>query len=176
MSSIISSLGRPALVLCAGSLLLGCGGDKVGSNDLLKFNDKVGGGLGQIAASPSPKVAQGGTASAPVQNTATNHPQPVQSKPPPPPTTNKFNIDINPDTGTSESQFNPTPAAVRVGTVVVWHNKDSVARSVVADKGAFNSGSIPPGGSYSYTAGTAGTYDYSDGTRPYAVGQLQVKA
>jgi hypothetical protein len=49
-----------------------------------------------------------------------------------------------------------------------------VPRSVEDSAGAFRSPTIPPGGSWDYKANTAGTYNYSDGTRPYAVGQLVV--
>jgi hypothetical protein len=33
---------------------------------------------------------------------------------------------------------------------------------------------IPPGGTFDFKATTAGSYNYHDGTRPYAVAQLQV--
>lgn len=76
---------------------------------------------------------------------------------------------------TSGGQFSPRLAVVRKGTVVRWTNTDTVARSVEADEGRFKSPSIPPGGSYDYVADTPGDFNYHDGTRPYAVGTLQVK-
>jgi plastocyanin len=75
---------------------------------------------------------------------------------------------------TQGSQFEPRLGQVRTGTTVKWVNVDSQARSVEADNGAFRSPSIPPGGSYELRAPAPGTYNYHDGTRPYAVAQLQV--
>jgi plastocyanin len=82
-------------------------------------------------------------------------------------------ISINSDT-TTGGQFQPRVAQVPSGAVVRFVNKDSVERSVVADSGAFESGAIAPGATWDWTAGGAGTYNYSDGTRPYAVGSIEV--
>ena len=71
-------------------------------------------------------------------------------------------------------QFDPAVGQVRSGSTVRWTNTDSVARSVESDSGAFVSPSIPPGGHFDLKAPAPGTYNYHDGTRPYAVGQLQV--
>ena len=60
---------------------------------------------------------------------------------------------------------------------VVFVNTDSVARSVVSEQGApqsFNSGPIQPGKSWSFTFTKAGNYQFADGTRPYATGEVQV--
>ena len=84
-----------------------------------------------------------------------------------------FVIKIQSDTA-SGGQFLPRLATVRPGTIVRWTNTDSVARSVQADEGQFESPPIPPGGAYDYKADAAGSYNYHDGTRPYAVGTLQV--
>jgi plastocyanin len=98
---------------------------------------------------------------------------------PPPTATPKpaaqFEVTIAGD-NTGQPQFNPSPVRVYTGTIVVFTNTDTVTRSVVADHGAFSSGPIPPGKSWNYTAATAGTFDYHDGTRPYAVGTVQVVA
>ena len=73
-----------------------------------------------------------------------------------------------------KNQFEPRQVGVARGSTVRFQNFDSVARSVEDSGGAFRSPTIPPGGSWDYKANTAGTYNYSDGTRPYAVGQLVV--
>lgn len=84
-------------------------------------------------------------------------------------------IAVNGDSG-SATQFEPSDARVYVGSLVEWVNNDSVARSVIADNGAFDSGEIPPGGTFRYSATAAGQIAYTDGTRPYAVGTLEVIA
>ncbi|HUR78262.1 MAG TPA: hypothetical protein VMZ22_09970 [Acidimicrobiales bacterium] len=71
-------------------------------------------------------------------------------------------------------QFDPAVGSVRVGSVVRFINTDSAPHSVEADDGSFASPIIPPGGHWDYKTRTAGSFNYHDGTRPYAVGQLQV--
>lgn len=85
-----------------------------------------------------------------------------------------FPIEINGD-NSNKPQFDPPSAAVAVGTVVRFINNDTEDRSVVAQSGAFRSPVIPPGGSWSYKATQPGEYNYQDGTRPYAVGRLEVR-
>lgn len=72
--------------------------------------------------------------------------------------------------------FDPPDAAVYVGTPVVFTNYDTTARSVVAEGGAFKSPLIAPGASWTWVPRVAGTYNYQDGTRPYANGTIQVYA
>jgi plastocyanin len=93
-----------------------------------------------------------------------------------PPTTQAiptFEIAINGDSG-STSQFDPSSVRVYKGTIIRWTNKDKVARSIEADAGAFSSGPIQPGASYTYKTTTPGSFNYHDGTRPYAVASLEV--
>lgn len=65
-----------------------------------------------------------------------------------------------PSTGNSVSimnfTFSPTTLTVKTGTKVTWTNKDTVTD----DKGAFNSGLLTPGNSFSFTFTQAGTYSY----------------
>jgi plastocyanin len=82
-------------------------------------------------------------------------------------------ITINSDNST-QTQFSPSSLTVYVGTPVHWQNHDTKVRSVVADDGSFRSPDIPPGGEWVYVANTPGTFNYQDGTRPYAVGSLTV--
>ena len=85
-----------------------------------------------------------------------------------------FEIGIHGD-NSGTSQFAPSAVAVGKGVTVRWTNRDSVARSVEADNGAFNSGPIPPGGTFLWKADKAGAFNYTDGTRPYAVGRIEVR-
>ena len=54
--------------------------------------------------------------------------------------------------------FMPSPAIITFGMTVTWHNDDSVTHTVTSDTaGVFDSGNIPPGGTFSHTfVGPAG--------------------
>lgn len=82
-------------------------------------------------------------------------------------------IGIYSDTS-GKNQFEPRQAGVQRGATVRWQNFDDKPRSVEESVGAFKSPLIPPGGTWDYKANTPGKFNYSDGTRPYAVGELNV--
>jgi plastocyanin len=84
-------------------------------------------------------------------------------------------ITINSDNA-SFTQFSPARVSVYVGTPVHWQNHDTKPRSVVDSNGAFRSPLIPSGGEWVYSPAAAGDFNYVDGTRPYAVGELLVLA
>ncbi|MHB8507252.1 MAG: cupredoxin domain-containing protein [Candidatus Dormibacteria bacterium] len=171
---------RPvAVLMLISALVAGCGGTSYGNDKNfkdLKGNRSALGG----ETSPSPSTA----AAAPTQTAApTQHPTvapvvaPTKSTAPTPPKpqAQHFAIAVNGD-NSGQPQFSPPAARVYVGTILVFTNKDSVPRSVVSDNDTFNSGSIAPGASWNYTASTVGTFNYHDGTRPYAVAYFQVVA
>ena len=57
--------------------------------------------------------------------------------------------------------YSPASKTVAKGTVVKWVNNDAYAHTVTSDDGStFNSGNIAGGNSWSYTANTAGTFNY----------------
>jgi plastocyanin len=70
--------------------------------------------------------------------------------------------------------LDPQIQTAYAGSIIRWINRDSVERSVRADSGQFASPPIKPGGSWDYTAGTVGSFTYSDDTRPYVKGELRV--
>src|SRR5262249_8131011 len=70
--------------------------------------------------------------------------------------------------------INPNQISVSVGSTVTWTNKDTTAHSVVADGGAFNSGTIAPDGHFSYTFPAAGTFAYHDPSNPGVNGTVTV--
>jgi plastocyanin len=72
--------------------------------------------------------------------------------------------------------YDPYYIRVFQGGVVQVTNKDSKARTVTADRGEFDSGSIAPGGEWRYEANTVGTFNFHDETRPFVVGTLEVIA
>jgi plastocyanin len=124
-------------------------------------------------APPSQEKASVGATTAPP---TTQPPAPTTA----PPTTQApekvaIEISINGDSS-GTTQFEPSQSRVFAGSLVRWTNKDTVARSVEADGGAFNSGMLEPGQSFTYRADQVGRFNYTDGTRPYAVGALEVIA
>lgn len=138
----------------------------IGDESLLDFKEREQQRLGQSSPSPSPAAEapspppqqKQGVGQAPQE-------QPQQQEP-------VIQISIRSDN--AGSAFDPSVVRVTKGGKVTWVNNDSTARSVEADGGAFNSGLIPPGGSWTWTATRSGRHDYHDGTRPYAVASLEV--
>jgi plastocyanin len=58
--------------------------------------------------------------------------------------------------------FNPATRTVAAGTTVTWTNKAGVDHNVTSDDGTFtSSGTIGPGGTYSFTFTATGTYHYN---------------
>ena len=78
--------------------------------------------------------------------------------------------------------FIPTTATVEVGAIVTWSNTDNAAHTATAGSaadgpsGVFDSSLIMAGGSYSYTADTAGTFDYFCMVHPWMEGTIIVEA
>jgi plastocyanin len=73
------------------------------------------------------------------------------------------------------SSYDPPSISVTLGTTVTWKNKANITHDVVSDTGIFNSGFIDPGGSYSFTFSTAGTYHYHCTLHPGMTGTVNVQ-
>lgn len=58
------------------------------------------------------------------------------------------------------SAYGENPKVVKAGTQVTWKNDDTVAHTVTSDSGAFDSGNILPGQTWSYTFKQAGKFPY----------------
>ena len=61
--------------------------------------------------------------------------------------------------------FNPSVINISVGETVTWVNESSLAHTVTSGSagdhdGNFDSGSVSPGGEFSHTFQTAGSYEY----------------
>ncbi|MDP2659636.1 MAG: cupredoxin family copper-binding protein [Dehalococcoidia bacterium] len=56
--------------------------------------------------------------------------------------------------------FGPKTLTVPVGTTVRWTNQDSAAHTASSTKGAFDSGNLAQGQSFSFKFTQAGSYDY----------------
>lgn len=72
--------------------------------------------------------------------------------------------------------FNPTTLTVPVGTTVTWKNLDSTSHHVVSDTGAFDSGVLSNGQSYSFTFNQAGSFPYHCSIHPSMTGTIVVTA
>ena len=62
--------------------------------------------------------------------------------------------------------FNPPNATVAPGTTVTWVNNDQVPHTATANDGAFDSGTLQPGQSYSFKFDKPGTYAYHCNIHP----------
>ena len=167
------------LLVLASSLcvaVVACGGNSYGNgSNFNNLNQK--GNVSIQDPSPSPGASSSLGSSTPGGGGNGGNGGGQQQQPSPPPQqAAQFAIAINSDTS-GQPAFFPPASQVYTGTIITFTNHDSVPRSVVSDPGApasFNSGMIPPGGSWKFTANAAGQYNYHDGTRPYAVAYFKV--
>ena len=71
--------------------------------------------------------------------------------------------------------FSPAPIIVEPGTTVTWVNQGQAPHTVTHTGGAFDSGTLQPGESYSYTFNEAGTsYAYYCRIHPDMTGTIVV--
>jgi plastocyanin len=56
--------------------------------------------------------------------------------------------------------FGPQTLAAKVGESVTWTNEDGATHTVTADDGAFDSGNLAGGRTFSFAFDTAGTFGY----------------
>jgi len=71
--------------------------------------------------------------------------------------------------------FNPGSLTINAGRTVTWTNKDSVPHTATSKDGAFDSGNLNQGQSFSFTFDKPGTYDYICTYHPYMVGTIVVE-
>lgn len=70
--------------------------------------------------------------------------------------------------------YSPTTLTVSAGTTVTWVNNDTVAHTVTADDGSFDSGNIAVGASYTHTFTSAGKISYHCNYHPNMVATIVV--
>jgi plastocyanin len=94
----------------------------------------------------------------------------------PAPTTSGTSVAIVPGASVlTSTAYNPDPINVSPGTTVTWVNNDTTTHTSVANGGAWNSGNIGPGGSFSATFPTAGSFTYHCAIHPNMVGTVNVQ-
>lgn len=70
--------------------------------------------------------------------------------------------------------YNPQSITISKGTTVMWINQDSFAHTVTM-RGVFESGTIPPHGTFTFTFNQPGTYDYFCTLHPSMLGTIIVQ-
>src|SRR5262249_31556213 len=71
--------------------------------------------------------------------------------------------------------YTPDEVSVAAGTTVTWMNTDYVSHTTTADGTGWNSGTVVPGGQFSFTFQTAGTFPYHCAIHPGMVGTVVVR-
>jgi plastocyanin len=71
--------------------------------------------------------------------------------------------------------FQPGSLEVAAGTTVTWTNAGAAPHTVTSDSGAFDSGQLAPGASFSQTFDTPGTYTYHCEIHPNMTGTIVVR-
>lgn len=168
---------RPLTLLLALALLLAaCGEDNsVGGGEVFEFDQQQAEALGgstTTTAAPENTVPDQSTTTVAADQTTTTVQQTTTTLPP---EEQQVSVEVLIQEDATGQAFAPRIVAIPVGGKVRFVNTTSVARSVVADNGAFDSGNIAPGGVWIFEATSPGQYNYTDGTRPYAVGTVDVQ-
>jgi plastocyanin len=71
-------------------------------------------------------------------------------------------------------RFEPADVSVAVGGTVTWTHEGSLPHTVTASDGAFDSGNLAGGETFSFTAEEAGTIDYACSIHPDMTGTITV--
>lgn len=71
--------------------------------------------------------------------------------------------------------FSPNPLSTTVGSTIRWMNNDNVVHTSIADGGAWNSGNLQPGGQFTFTFQSAGTFTYHCSIHPGMVATVTVQ-
>ena len=72
--------------------------------------------------------------------------------------------------------FSPPTVTITAGDTVTWTNEDSAVHTATSTTGAFDSGDLAQGESYSFTFTTPGTYAYLCTPHPDMTGEIVVQA
>jgi plastocyanin len=71
--------------------------------------------------------------------------------------------------------YNPADLDVAAGTTVTWTNTDSTSHTSTSNAARWNSGIVPPGGTFSFAFQTAGTFPYHCAIHPGMAGTVVVR-
>lgn len=118
------------------------------------------------AAATTTTVARPATSTTAARPAVTAAPSPTPTPPPtsaPAPTTTTTSPPATrPETSIEivNNAYAPAALTIRVGTTVVAHNADAIAHTWTANDAAWDSGTMGPGATYSFTFNQPGTFSY----------------
>lgn len=116
-----------------------------------------------------------GSSSSPTPTTPSPTPAPAPAAAPPPTATStSVTIPVGAQT-LGNRAFNPDEADVTIGSTVEWTNTDSVSHTSTSNVAGWDSGIVAPGGKFSFTFQTAGTFQYHCAIHPGMVGTVVVR-
>jgi plastocyanin len=144
------------------------GGNDVGDEKLLNFDQEQAERLGATSAPPSTATADTAVAATTPGGVATT-PRATTTLPP-----EKQAVTLEVGISEGSPYFDPEVVQVLAGSKVRFTNHGTGVHSVVSDTGAFDSGDLAPGAVWIFHATTPGRFNYSDGHRPFAVGVIEV--
>jgi plastocyanin len=78
-------------------------------------------------------------------------------------------------TGLTATAYVPNPATVSVGATVAWVNNDIDSHTSTSTTNVWGSPNIPPGGSFSFTFQSPGSFDYVCLIHPNMAGTIVVR-
>ena len=70
--------------------------------------------------------------------------------------------------------FDTPDLSASAGQTIMWTNTGAQAHSITADDNSFDSGSIDPGGTFSFSPTAPGTYTYHCAPHPWMKGSITV--
>lgn len=71
--------------------------------------------------------------------------------------------------------FGPATSTFPAGATVTWTNNDTTSHTVTSADGAFDSGNLAPGDTFSYTFSDTGTFSYQCSYHPNMLGEVDVQ-
>jgi plastocyanin len=71
--------------------------------------------------------------------------------------------------------YAPSPVRLALGSSVTWVNNDNTTHTSTADGGAWNSGAIAPGRTFTRTFTSTGSFPYHCTIHPGMVGTIEVQ-
>lgn len=127
-------------------------------------------------APPTPKPTPTATPTAtpsPTASAATTTAAAPTATPSPTPANVAAQI-VQRDVGALSWGYEPQNITVHMGDKVTWTNTGSLVHTVTADNGAFDSGNLNPGDTWSFSFNTAGTFAFHCTPHPWMTGTITV--